>query len=162
MSHEFHPLYIAYLVYFNRDRDYFECHEVLEELWLEKDREPVYKGLLQVAVGLFHFRNGTVNSMYNKRLGAIKMLNSSLHKLNACSHHALGIDMERLLADVRQYIARLERYEHEPFDFYPLDICITDPLLRKEVKAGCKKLAPHLPLRTGYERGPKAKEWRPD
>ncbi len=158
MSHEFDPLYIAYLVYFNRDRDYFECHEVLEELWLEKNREPVYKGLLQVAVGLFHFRNGTVNSMYNKRLGAIKMLQSSLHRLTESSPHTLGIDMQRLIAEVRDYIARLERYEQEPFDFYPLDICITDPLLRKEVKAASKKLSPHVPLRTGYERGPKAKE----
>ncbi|MFD1888555.1 DUF309 domain-containing protein [Paenibacillus wenxiniae] len=158
MSHEFDPLYIAYLIYFNRDRDYFECHEVLEELWLEKDREPVYKGLLQVAVGLFHFRNGTVNSIYNKRLGAIKMLKSSLRKLTAASHSKLGIDMQRLIADVRDYIARLERYEREPFDFYPIEIDITDPLLRKEVQAASKKLSPHMPLRIGYERGPKAKE----
>ncbi len=158
MSHEFHPLYIAYLVYFNRDRDYFECHEVLEELWLEKDREPVYKGLLQVAVGLFHFRNGTINSAYNKRIGAIKMLKSSLHKLTSSSHHTLGIDMSHLIADVREYITRLERYEQKPFDFYPIEISITDALLRKEVKAASKKIAPHVPLRTGYERGPKSKE----
>ena len=36
MSYE--PLYVAYLVYFNRDQDYFECHEVLEELWLPASR----------------------------------------------------------------------------------------------------------------------------
>ncbi|GJM74097.1 hypothetical protein HMSSN036_63130 [Paenibacillus macerans] len=59
MSYE--PLYVAYLVYFNRDRDYFECHEVLEELWLERDHDPLYKGLLQVAVGLFHARSGNVS-----------------------------------------------------------------------------------------------------
>ena len=40
MSYE--PLYVAYLVYFNRDRDYFECHEVLEELWLERERDRRY------------------------------------------------------------------------------------------------------------------------
>ncbi len=162
MSCEFDPLYIAYLVYFNRDRDYFECHEVLEELWLEKDREPVYKGLLQVAVGLFHFRNGTVNSAYNKRLGAIKMLKSSLRKLQTHSHHSLGIDLQQLMADVREYMERLEHYEQEPFDFYPLDIRITDPLLYKAVQAGYKKIAPHVPLRLGYERGPKAKELHND
>lgn len=42
---DYEPLYIDYLIYFNRDQDYFECHEVLEELWLECDRDPLYKGL---------------------------------------------------------------------------------------------------------------------
>ncbi|WP_313639078.1 DUF309 domain-containing protein, partial [Paenibacillus sp.] len=36
----YEPLYLEYLVYFNRDRDYFECHEVLEELWLAQKRDP--------------------------------------------------------------------------------------------------------------------------
>ena len=54
------PLYLAFLVYFNRDRDYFECHEVMEELWLAQESDPLYKGLLQIAVGLFHFRYGNV------------------------------------------------------------------------------------------------------
>ncbi|MEW4369071.1 DUF309 domain-containing protein [Paenibacillus kandeliae] len=158
MTHEFDELYVQYLIYFNRDQDYFECHEVLEELWLEKNSEPVYKGLLQVAVGLFHFRNGTVNHLYNKRLGAIKMLNSSLHKLQAYPQHTLGIDLKRLIEDVSLYVQRLERYEQEPFDFYPLEIIITDPLLQKAVEAADQQVHAHVPLRTGYERGPKAKE----
>lgn len=28
--------YLEYLVYFHADRDYFECHEILEEYWKEQ------------------------------------------------------------------------------------------------------------------------------
>lgn len=158
MKINFEPLYVAYLVYFNRDRDYFECHEVLEELWLEKEREPVYQGLLQIAVALFHFRNGTVNHTYNKIAGAIKMMKSSHRKLLPYQHHALGIHMEKLMADVELYIQRLEHYAEKPFEFYDLNIEITDPLLQKEVDQAYKTIHPNLPMRMGYERGPKSKE----
>ncbi|MDQ1233494.1 putative metal-dependent hydrolase [Paenibacillus sp. SORGH_AS306] len=158
MKANFEPLYVAYLVYFNRDRDYFECHEVLEELWLEKEREPVYQGLLQIAVALFHFRNGTVNHTYNKIVGAIKMMKSSYRKLLPYQHHALGINMEKLMADVRLYIERLEHYQEQTFDFYDLNIEITDPLLQKEVAQAYQTIQPNLPMRMGYERGPKSKE----
>ncbi|WP_458119339.1 DUF309 domain-containing protein [Paenibacillus sp. Z6-24] len=157
MSAEFEPLYVAYLVYFNRDRDYFECHEVLEELWLEKGREPIYQGLLQVAVGLYHFRNGTINSMYNKLSGALKMLQSSHRKLSPYAPDMLGINLDKLRHDVERYIRRLERYEQEPFEFYDLDIEIVDPLLRKAVEEASLTILVNIPQRTGYERGPKAK-----
>ena len=28
-----HPLFVNFIVYFNSNQDYFECHEVLEEYW---------------------------------------------------------------------------------------------------------------------------------
>ena len=28
-----HPLFVNFIVYFNENQDYFECHEVLEEYW---------------------------------------------------------------------------------------------------------------------------------
>ena len=46
---------------FQIDRDYYECHEVMEELWLEEGGDPFHQGLLQVAVGLFHFRRENIN-----------------------------------------------------------------------------------------------------
>ncbi|WP_017813868.1 DUF309 domain-containing protein [Paenibacillus shenyangensis] len=157
MSTEFEPLYVAYLVYFNRDRDYFECHEVLEELWLDKGREPVYQGLLQVAVGLYHFRNGTIHPTYNKLSGALKMLQSSYRKLAPYPPQMLGINMQKLLDDVQLYIQKLERYDEEPFTFYDLDIQIVDPQLRQAVEEASHTIPVNTPQRTGYERGPKAK-----
>ncbi|WP_238323048.1 DUF309 domain-containing protein [Gorillibacterium massiliense] len=45
-SREYDPLYIAFIWHFNGDRDYFECHEVLEELWLQENHDLLYQGLL--------------------------------------------------------------------------------------------------------------------
>ncbi|WP_460596282.1 DUF309 domain-containing protein [Geomonas sp. Red276] len=44
---------------FNR-REWFECHESLEELWVGSEGElrHFYQGLLQFAVALFHWREG--------------------------------------------------------------------------------------------------------
>ncbi|WP_205628902.1 DUF309 domain-containing protein, partial [Acinetobacter baumannii] len=46
---------IDYLVYFHADRDFFECHEVLEDYWKslpKEERSLFWVGLIQIAVGL--------------------------------------------------------------------------------------------------------------
>jgi uncharacterized protein len=53
--------YIQYLVHFHADRDYFECHEVLEEYWKEADprnKDSVWVGLILFAVSAYHHRRG--------------------------------------------------------------------------------------------------------
>ncbi|GMA63397.1 DUF309 domain-containing protein [Alicyclobacillus fastidiosus] len=55
---------MAYLYFFNVKRDYFECHEYGEHLWLERGRPPVLKGLIQAAVTLYHLHNGNVRGGY--------------------------------------------------------------------------------------------------
>ncbi|MFE5319119.1 DUF309 domain-containing protein [Paenibacillus sp. NPDC056579] len=115
-------LYVEFVYYFNIERDYFECHEVMEELWLEEGRAPMYQGLLQVAVGLYHHRNGNVS-------GAIKLLTAALEKLEPLRSDGPGIDLVKLVSDSRTYLQRLERITVEPFDSYDLDITIVDPEL---------------------------------
>ncbi|GAX91567.1 hypothetical protein EFBL_3257 [Effusibacillus lacus] len=50
--------FLDYLRYLNEE-NYFEAHEVLEDLW-HTDRIDFYKGLIQVAVAIFHLRNGNI------------------------------------------------------------------------------------------------------
>ncbi|MBO0995338.1 DUF309 domain-containing protein [Bacillus sp. SD088] len=69
-----YPLaYIKYLYYFHVDRDYFECHEVLEEYWKDHGmkRNSIWVGLIQVAVSYYHYRNGN-------RKGAKKLINRAI------------------------------------------------------------------------------------
>lgn len=121
IRYEYDPLYIQFLYHFNIDRDYYECHEVMEELWMEENRNLLYQGLLQVAVGLYHARNNNTN-------GAIKLFSQALRKLELYPVHQLGIDMEQLLHQIRMYRIQLLSYEPDgpPFDFYDLTIIITD------------------------------------
>lgn len=149
----YEPLYVAYLIYFNRDRDYFECHEVLEELWLEQDRDPLYKALLQAAVGLYHFRNGNIR-------GAAIMLGGSGERLAAYPPGTLGIRIDKLAAECTDYARRLRRYDTEPFAYEDLTIEITDPELAAEVRRTAPGLAPNIPQRRGPQRPDKAKAKR--
>ncbi|MBO9608962.1 MAG: DUF309 domain-containing protein [Paenibacillaceae bacterium] len=115
-------LYVEFLYYFNVARDYFECHEVMEELWLEEGRDPLCQGLLQIAVGLYHFDNGNVS-------GSIKLFSQGINKLQQAPETTYGIAMGKLVEQSRAYVEKLKRYEAEPFDFYDLDIEIVDPAL---------------------------------
>ncbi|WP_310549872.1 DUF309 domain-containing protein [Paenibacillus glufosinatiresistens] len=144
----YEPLYVAYLIYFNRDRDYFECHEVLEELWLARERDPLYKGLLQAAVGLYHYRSGNVR-------GARMMLASSAGRLEKYPAVTLGIDLGKLRAECAAYAQRLEAVERgaeAPFAYYDLDIEIVDGALAKEVSLRSRTLAPNVPQQRGPRR----------
>lgn len=141
----YEPLYLSYLVYFNRDRDYFECHEVLEELWLANDRDPLYKALLQVAVGLYHCRN------HNLR-GGIIMLRGAYAKLQEYPAEILGINLAKLLHDVKEYIQRLEVSEKQAFIYYDLTIEVIDQGLAAQVRTAASRITPHIPQRRGAKR----------
>ncbi|TNJ65343.1 DUF309 domain-containing protein [Paenibacillus hemerocallicola] len=110
-------LYVEFLYYFNVERDYFECHEVMEELWMEEGRNPLHQGLLQIAVALYHHRNGNVG-------GAIKLFSQGIEKLEFYPKFTLGIDLGKLIADSNAYLDKLLGIEEEPFEFYDLDIAI--------------------------------------
>jgi uncharacterized protein len=129
-------LYVEFLYYFNEARDYFECHEVMEELWLEEGRNPLYQGLLQVAVGLYHHANGNVS-------GGIKLFSAALEKLAPYPADALGIDLAKLINDSRIYLDKLLSIEQEPFKPYDLDIAIQDERLVQIVEE--MKLNPPTP-----------------
>jgi predicted metal-dependent hydrolase len=120
-------LYLEFLYYFNVARDYFECHEVMEELWLEEGRNPLLQGLLQVAVGLYHHANGNVS-------GAIKLLTAAGEKLADYPDDALGIDLAKLRLDSASYLAKLHNIDQQPFEPYDLDILILDPELEALVE----------------------------
>ncbi|MCM3566735.1 DUF309 domain-containing protein [Neobacillus mesonae] len=51
--------YIEYLIHFHGDRDYFECHEILEDYWKKVDfgnKDSLWVGLILLAVSTYHHR----------------------------------------------------------------------------------------------------------
>lgn len=107
-SEHFEPLYLAGIEHFNAC-EFFEAHEVWEELWQEyegPDRK-FYQGLIQVAVCLHHFGNGNVR-------GAKKLYHSSRAYLEPYRPHYLGLNLEKLFADLevccREILASEEEY----------------------------------------------------
>jgi hypothetical protein len=87
------------------EKQYFECHEVIEEAWIE-EADPVrimYQGILQVGVACYHIENK------NWR-GAMKVLDRGTSKLRRFEPTCMGIDLAKLLRDaetVRHELMRL-------------------------------------------------------
>ena len=82
---------------------YFECHETLEEIWLEdhgEDRE-FYQGIIQIAAGYFKWEQDV-------SAGTIKLLRSGLEKLDAYSPTHLGIDVKSFIQGVRENLREVE------------------------------------------------------
>ena len=77
---------------FNRG-EFFDCHEVLEALWLESsgDRKKFLQGLIQVAVALHHLHN-------RNRVGAERLLAAGMEKLREYAPEDELIDVNALLA----------------------------------------------------------------
>jgi predicted metal-dependent hydrolase len=80
--------------------DFFEAHEVWEELWTEY-RGPArrfYQGLIQAAVALHHFGNGNIR-------GAKKVYESSRAYLNDYCPAYLGLNLDQFLAQYERCFA---------------------------------------------------------
>jgi len=80
---------------FNRG-ELFACHEAWEEIWRSTTPEPrdFFQGLIQVAVGLYHF---TVRS---RPRVARRVLAKGRRRLERVADRPHGLDLARLLAEV--------------------------------------------------------------
>ncbi|QYR23454.1 DUF309 domain-containing protein [Paenibacillus sp. sptzw28] len=92
--------FVHFVVLFNVDEDYFECHEVMEELWLEEGRNTLYQGLLQAAVGLHHWRNDNFS-------GAVKLFTQAENKLAHYPDEMMGLDLRQLRSDIARCLEPL-------------------------------------------------------
>ncbi|MCS7271789.1 MAG: DUF309 domain-containing protein, partial [Gemmataceae bacterium] len=79
--------------------DYFAAHDIWEELWRygPSDKKAFYKGLVQVAVALFHAERGN-------RPGAQRLYQSACQLLQPYRPVCLGRDVDRLLQEVGQWL----------------------------------------------------------
>jgi predicted metal-dependent hydrolase len=99
--------YIEFLVHFHGNRDYFECHEILEEYWKMTDREnkqSIWVGFIQLAVSQYHHRRGNFS-------GAFKTLQKSLQifLLNQAGVWQLGLDQAALIQQLNDLLQKIEQ-----------------------------------------------------
>jgi predicted metal-dependent hydrolase len=100
MAYEgYHPLYLRGVAHFNRG-DFFESHEVWEDLWREESgrSRQFYKGLIQAAVALYHLTHGNQH-------GAVKLLAGSQNYLEPYRSRYLGLDVDGFLAALGRCVA---------------------------------------------------------
>jgi predicted metal-dependent hydrolase len=87
---------------FNRG-EFYECHEYLEEAWMQEPRRVrfLYQGILQVGVGFYHQQNG------NWR-GATGLLRNGTQRLKEFEPETLGIDVAKLVRECERCLEELE------------------------------------------------------
>ena len=130
------PALIKGIEEFNTRR-FFECHETLEDAWIEEDgpiRE-LYQGILQVGVGFYHLRRGNY-------AGACSLLERGTRLLGSFAPQCMGVDVERLIAEAREAHAALQALGPERMDqFNPglipyVHLSVPEPLQLREQQEG--------------------------
>jgi uncharacterized protein len=92
---------------FNRG-EFFECHEYLEEAWMQESGRVryLYQGILQVGVGFYHLENG------NWR-GATGLLRNGTIRLKEFEPVTLGVDVAKLVRESERCLQELESLGRE-------------------------------------------------
>ena len=97
---------VAAVEKFNQ-RDFFECHEILEDIWFDergKERD-LYHGLLHIAVGL-HPLTGK-----NNFKGTLLQFNKALFKLEKFVGIVQGIDVSKLKKQIQSLTKKIIKKE---------------------------------------------------
>lgn len=116
MTNHLPDRYLAAVRLFN-DEEFFECHDVLEELWTEtmSEERRFYQGLIQAAVALFHFGNGNLG-------GARKLYHSSSAYLKPYRLRYMGLDVAAFLDDFKDCFQELL----DAGETYPANVVLRD------------------------------------
>jgi len=127
--------YIQYLAEYYGSRDYFECHEIMEEYWKEHPDSPqlgCWLVLIRIAVALYHARRGN-------RLGALKLMGKAAQEADAVSFDELGIDGAKL----KELLARTYRrwndsasIAYEDLDLPIIDVSLLESARNRSVALG--------------------------
>lgn len=119
--------YIQFLAHFHGDRDYFECHEILEEYWKKNDvknKNSIWVGLILLAVSAYHHRRNNFNGAkrtLEKAITIFKTQPESVIKLGLDPHLLQDILTSRLsnITNQQRYIS----FNLPIWDQALLDLC---------------------------------------
>ena len=121
MTDELPEQYREGLRLFN-DEEFFECHDVLEELWSETvgAERKFLQGLIQASIALFHFGNENFG-------GEKKLYLSAIKNLDPHGDEFMGIKLGEFLQDFRRCFQELL----DNTETYPTTVAIRDELVPK-------------------------------
>lgn len=125
--------YIKFLVHFHGDRDYFECHEILEEYWKSTDKNnksSVWVGLILMAVSFYHHRRGNCNGAVRTLRKGISILKNRPHELKG-----LGLDAARLTSNLTERLTLIKNGGN----YTSYNLPIADSKLRLQCAEMCSR-----------------------
>lgn len=120
--------YIQYLAEYYGSRDYFECHEIMEEYWKEHPDSKLaicWLVLIRIAVALYHARRGN-------RAGAVKLMGKAAQEADEALFEQLGIDGPKLKSQLERTYA--EWGARTTIAYIDLELPITDEALLESAR----------------------------
>ncbi|WP_169911191.1 DUF309 domain-containing protein [Evansella clarkii] len=129
MNRNYPEAYLEYLFHFHATRDFFECHEVMEEYW-KANKNIRWLALIQIAVAVYHERAGNMP-------GSLRLYRKVLCHIRKDPEifAGLGINTDELTSIVRLRIKNII----EEGVYEPLNLPISDPELIKNCKDICAR-----------------------
>ena len=119
----YNPLFVKFIVYFNENQDFFECHEVLEEYWKllpDRTKEHPLIGYILLSTAMYHWRRGNT-------IGADRTIIKAISRLEQISkeHPSFsdGINIESLLKNGT--IASQQIKQEQPFSTFQIEVTST-------------------------------------
>ncbi|MCM3093097.1 MULTISPECIES: DUF309 domain-containing protein [unclassified Cytobacillus] len=123
--------YIEFLVHFHGDRDYFECHEILEEYWKKIDpnnKKSAWVGLILMAVSFYHHRRENMNGAERTLRKGICILEDRAGEIKA-----LGLDTDQLIEALKDRLVLIQKGGK----YFSINLPIIDPLLKEKCIEVC-------------------------
>ncbi|KAB2333739.1 DUF309 domain-containing protein [Bacillus mesophilum] len=130
-----YPLeYIKFIVHFHGDRDYFECHEILEEYWKQTEdyhKNSIWVGFILFAVSCYHHRRLNYHGAERTLKKALDIFYNKREKLTD-----LGLQTNVFIADLQKKYTEIEN--RQPYESYNMPI--KDPVLIQRAIEECTSL----------------------
>lgn len=126
--------YIDYLVQYHGSRDYFECHEILEDYWKEIDpgnKNSHWVGFILIAVSAYHHRR---NNLIGAEKTIIKAINI-MKNTTETTLSTLGIDYDALLGLLEQNLVNIRSQN----PYVPSNL----PIIQDDLLILCKEVCKH-------------------
>ena len=111
MEMTFPKAYIDFLIHFHADRDYFQCHEVLETYWKETCHDKLdsmWIGFIQIAVSFYHYRRKNFVGAKKLMIKAIQLLEK-----NQAEIERLQLEPTELLTQMQHTLTNIN--ENKPY-----------------------------------------------
>lgn len=114
------PFFVKFIIYFNDNQDFFECHEVLEDYWNNiptRTKEHPLTSYILLSTGMYHWRRGNTT-------GALRTIKKAQYKMasmvSAAPEFTEGIDFDDLLRNIDKAALSIEA--NRPFKSFPIKV----------------------------------------
>ncbi|MCL6570466.1 MAG: DUF309 domain-containing protein [Bacillus sp. (in: Bacteria)] len=125
--------YIQFLAHFHGDRDYFECHELLEDYWKKIDsrnKDSIWVGLILLSVSTYHHRRNNFGGAKRTLEKAVKIFENQAGEFTK-----LGLDKLQLDLILKERLFAIQK--EETYKSFSLPIC--NPILLTLAKKACNQ-----------------------